>query len=100
MISRNIAVAVAGIYEERALAQNLTGECIVFARHEGRNHYLCLATHDEVRPDPRILAERISGCTPRRATWLPSSRPFALKIGCGDLDGALDHASLRLDLIL
>ena len=34
------------------------------------------------------------------AAWLPSSRPFALKIGCGDLDGALDHASLRLDLIL
>src|SRR6516164_7025865 len=32
--------------------------------HEGRNHYLCLATHDEVRADPRILAERISGCTP------------------------------------
>lgn len=33
------------------------------------------------------------------AAWLPSSRPFALKIGCGDLDGALDHASVRLDLI-
>jgi hypothetical protein len=35
VISRNIADAVAGIYEERALAQNLTGEWIVFARHGG-----------------------------------------------------------------
>lgn len=26
--------------------QELTGEWLVFARHEGRNYYLCLATHD------------------------------------------------------
>ena len=31
---------------------------------------------------------------------VPSSRPFALKIACGDLDGALDHAPMPMDTIL
>jgi hypothetical protein len=63
VISRSIADAIVGVYQQRALTQNLTGEWIVFARHEGQNYYLCLATHDEVRANPSVLVERISGCT-------------------------------------
>lgn len=33
-------------FEERAASGSLTGEWIVFAKHKGRNYYLCLATHD------------------------------------------------------
>lgn len=33
-------------YEKRAMEQKLTGEWIVFAKHEEKNYYLCLATHD------------------------------------------------------
>lgn len=33
-------------FEERASAGNLTGEWIVFAKHEEKNFYLCIATHD------------------------------------------------------
>lgn len=32
-------------YEKRAQKNELTGEWIVFAKHEGENFYLCLATH-------------------------------------------------------
>jgi len=32
-------------FEQRAADGNLTGEWIVFAKHEGKNYYLCLATH-------------------------------------------------------
>ena len=32
-------------FEKRAGEGNLTGEWIVFAKHEGKNYYLCLATH-------------------------------------------------------
>lgn len=32
-------------FEQRAGDGNLTGEWIVFAKHEGKNYYLCLATH-------------------------------------------------------
>jgi hypothetical protein len=61
-ISRNIAEAVTDVYQQRALAQNLTGEWIIFSHHEGQNYYLCLATHDEAQSAPNILAERIGGC--------------------------------------
>lgn len=33
-------------YERRASADRLTGEWIVFVEHEGKRHYLCLATHE------------------------------------------------------
>ena len=46
-------------YEERAAAGILTGEWIVYARHEGKNYYLTLATHSE--PDEKIL-KRIALC--------------------------------------
>lgn len=35
-----------GAYEERA-RKSLTGEWIVFRKHEGKNYYLTLAAHDE-----------------------------------------------------
>jgi hypothetical protein len=64
-ISRNIANAITNLYADRSLAQELTGEWIVFARHEGQNYYLCLAMHEEVRADPNVLVERIkNGCVP------------------------------------
>jgi hypothetical protein len=64
-VSRNIANAITNLYADRSLAQELTGEWIVFARHEGQNYYLCLAMHEEVRADPNVLVERIkNGCVP------------------------------------
>lgn len=33
-------------FEQRSEAGALTGEWIVFAKHQGRNFYLCLATHE------------------------------------------------------
>jgi hypothetical protein len=32
-------------FEQRAAERKLTGEWVVFAKHEGKNYYLCLATH-------------------------------------------------------
>jgi len=37
---------IGGNLERLATAKALTGEWIVFAQHEGRNYYLCLATHE------------------------------------------------------
>jgi len=36
-----------GNWQRRRQAQKLTGEWIVFAKHEGQNYYLTLATHDK-----------------------------------------------------
>ena len=38
--------AVHGNYARRQKSGGLTGEWIVFAKHEGRNYYLALTTHD------------------------------------------------------
>lgn len=38
--------AVQGNYARRQKSGGLTGEWIVFAKHEGKNYYLALATHD------------------------------------------------------
>jgi hypothetical protein len=35
-------------FEERA-AQRLTGDWIIFAKHDGQNYYLDLATHEEAQ---------------------------------------------------
>lgn len=58
--SRNIADAVTNIYAERSRTGRLTGDWIVFAKHEGRNYYLCLARHDE--PDADIFNRIKAGC--------------------------------------
>ncbi len=47
VVSQNLANGVVGLYAERSRDQKLTGEWIVYAQHEGRNYYLCLALHDE-----------------------------------------------------
>ncbi len=47
-IAKNSADAIVSTtYAERSRAQCLTGEWIVYARHDGQNHYLCLATHGD-----------------------------------------------------
>lgn len=38
---------VEGNWERLRKAERITGEWIVFAKHEGQNYYLCLATHDK-----------------------------------------------------
>jgi hypothetical protein len=38
---------IKGAMEERDSSQRLTGEWIVFAKHNGQNYYLCLARHNE-----------------------------------------------------
>lgn len=38
--------AVYGNFERRRQAEQLTGEWIIFAKHEGQNYYLTIATHD------------------------------------------------------
>jgi len=59
-IAKNVADAITSTYIERWRGQCLTGEWIVYARHEGQNHYLCLATHNE---DEVEILERIKrGC--------------------------------------
>jgi hypothetical protein len=48
------------LYWDRSEAGELTGHWIVFAEHDGKNYYLCLATHDE---GDDVIAERIkTGC--------------------------------------
>jgi hypothetical protein len=39
--------AVYGNVERLRKAEKLTGEWIIFAKHDGQNYYLCLATHDK-----------------------------------------------------
>ncbi|PLT18872.1 hypothetical protein CXP34_02425 [Ralstonia mannitolilytica] len=45
-INRLATEVVHGTLDRRREAQRLTGEWIVFARHNGENYYLCLGTHD------------------------------------------------------
>lgn len=43
--------------------ENQTGEWIVFTKNKGINYYLCLATHNEVKPDKdNIIIKRIEPC--------------------------------------
>jgi hypothetical protein len=58
-IARNLANAVTNIYTARASEQRLTGEWIIFAKHEGRNYYLCLAQHNE---GDTAIFERVQKC--------------------------------------
>jgi len=47
-------LVLGGLYD-RAAARRMTGDWIIFAKHEGRNYYLGLGTHDEARRDPDTL---------------------------------------------
>jgi len=59
-IAANIARDVTQLYADRARAQELSGEWIVFAKHEGKNYYLTLAAHYE--GDDQIFARIRDGC--------------------------------------
>ncbi|WP_377319211.1 hypothetical protein [Phaeospirillum tilakii] len=47
--------AVIGNWERRSAGRQFTGEWIIYAQYEGRNHYLCLANHRD--GDDRIRAQ-------------------------------------------
>lgn len=48
---------VVGGYEKKARKKKLTGEWIIFAKHEGVNYYLCIAKHSTSADyDRKILA--------------------------------------------
>ena len=47
---------VLGGLDERAGAQRMTGDWIIFAKREGRNFYLGLGTHDD---DDEALYQRL-----------------------------------------
>ena len=49
-----------GALEKREAQDKLTGEWIVFGKHEGQNYYLCIATHDT--GDQIIYAQVKSAC--------------------------------------
>lgn len=42
---------VSGNRQRLAEAQAITGEWLVFAKHEGKNYYLCVTTHDKSTHD-------------------------------------------------
>jgi hypothetical protein len=42
---------ISGNLRRLADAEALTGERIMFAQHEGKNYYLCLATHERSTHD-------------------------------------------------
>jgi len=63
MISDFSKKVVTESLEERASANKLTGEWIVFAKHQGQNYYLCLTTHDL---NDEIIAQNIKTvCLPQ-----------------------------------
>ena len=55
----NLAMKFVGGYEKKSNLMKLTGEWIVFKKHEGVNYYLTLANHSE--EDERVL-KRILLC--------------------------------------
>jgi hypothetical protein len=46
-------------YADRAAHQRLTGDWIIFGKHDGANYYLDLATHEEGRTQPERLLEKL-----------------------------------------
>jgi len=53
---------VHGNYMRRSDANQLTGEWIIYAQHEGQNYYLCLGEHNS--GDDHIRAKIDSVCVP------------------------------------
>ena len=49
---------VLGGLEDRSAARRLTGDWIIFAKHEGRNFYLGLGTHEEAND---VIYQRLRG---------------------------------------
>jgi len=63
---------VTGSLEKRETQDKLTGEWIVFAKHDGKNYYLCISTHKE---GDQVIYDQIS-------SMCFEQFPF-LKNGCG-----------------
>jgi hypothetical protein len=60
---RNMSSEIVGLYKDRAMMGELTGEWIIFARDDEQNYYLTLATHAELKADGgAAIVERIKGC--------------------------------------
>ena len=59
-------------FEQRASDGKLTGEWIVFAKHEGKNYYLCLATH---RTSDQSIHNKIKAVCWREFPFLASTTP-------------------------
>ena len=49
--------------EDRGANNKLTGEWIVFAKHQGQNYYLCLTNHES--GDENIAQSIKSACVPQ-----------------------------------
>jgi len=58
-------------FESRANDGRITGEWLVFAKHNGQNHYLCMATHDT--GDQAIFDKLAYACKRQ----FPMIEPFA-----------------------
>ena len=63
MITKLAHAATVEQIEQREAAGELTGEWIIFAKHDGHNYYLCLATHAS---GDRTIYDRVtSTCFPQ-----------------------------------
>jgi hypothetical protein len=63
MITELAHAATVEQIEQREDAGELTGEWIIFAKHEGQNYYLCLATHES--GDQALFNRITSTCIPQ-----------------------------------
>jgi len=52
---------VMGGYQERAASRRMTGDWIIFAKHEGKNFYLDMATHEEAQEPDRLMKKLWQG---------------------------------------
>lgn len=66
-IAQRIADDVTGLYLERKDRRKLTGEWIVYAKHEGKNYYLTLGRHDE---GDEHIKQRIEAYCTTEFEWL------------------------------
>jgi hypothetical protein len=67
-------------YADRATNQRLTGDWIIFGKHDGANYYLDLATHEEGRQPERLLEKLRAGSA---ADFPFLFRPNIADEGCG-----------------
>jgi hypothetical protein len=78
---------VMGGFEERA-ARGLTGDWIIYAKHENNNFYLDLATHEEGLEPEQLLQKLRNGCNAEfpfifdDLLVMPPALPASPTIGC------------------
>ena len=61
---------VPGGLDQRVEAQRMTGDWIIFAKHDEQNFYVGLATHEEATRDPHRLLERLRQSNAREFPFL------------------------------